>query len=197
MFKKQNSKFQIPNSNHKGFTLIELIVSISIITVLIGIFLTNYKSGNKRTELIMATQTMVTNIRLAQNNTLGSVVYNSEIPSGGWGVYISTTNNGNYLMFADDDDINENSQYDVGEADTTLGARNYNLPANVIVEVIDIKNIGITDNIHLTFVPPDPITVIYADSNTSTEVTITLKETRDGSTKDILINSFGMIEVVE
>lgn len=198
IFKKRISNFQFPVSNRNGFTLIELIVSISIITILIGIFLTNYRSGGKRTELIMTAQKMVTDIRMAQNNTLGSVEYNSQIPSGGWGIYINTTeDDSSYLMFADDDDINENSEYDVGEGDTALGARRYVLPRNIIIDSIDIKNIGITDNVHITFVPPDPITVIYDTFNTSTEVTITLKETRDNSTKDILMNSFGMIEVVD
>lgn len=181
---------KIKEKNNQGFTLLELIVSISIITMLIAIFLTNYSGTSRRTELIMASQKMVTDIRLAQNNTLGSVEYNNQIPLGGWGVHFDiSTNDEIYYIFAD---LDGNSQYDAGEADKDYGGRLMHLPDNIYIENIDKGNV-----VDITFLPPDPEAIIYDGSPTSSDVTLTLKETKNNSTKDLYINFFGLIEVVD
>ena len=186
-----NSKFQILNSKN-GFTLLELIISIAIITTLIGIFLANYHGGNKRTELIMIAQKMVTDIRLAQNNTLGSVKYGDDIPAGGWGVHFNLyENDSGYLIFAD---LDEDSAYDSGEGNEDNGARLINFPDYIKIESISV---GLGQRVDIVFVPPDPVTIINYGPGTSSEVTITLKEDVQGSTKDIYVNFFGLIEAID
>lgn len=176
--------------NNRGFTLIEMIVSLGIITTLIAVFLVNYRGTSKRTSLTMSAQKMVTDIRLAQNKTLGSVKYKEEIPLGGWGVHFDLAgDNTSYLIFAD---LDGDSEYESGEGDYAHGARQISLPNNVFIQAIDVGNL-----VDVTFVPPDPNTIIDYGSGTSTEMTITLKENWNNTTKNININLFGLIEVVD
>lgn len=196
----KNSKLKAITSSQSGFTLMELIVSLAIISILISITLTNYKGGSKGTELIMASQKMVTDIRLAQNNSLGSVQYNTQIPQGGWGVYVDIGAGGSrtsYQVFAD---VNGNGEYDAGTEDNrAYGARTLSLPEGITIDIIDVDTDGASNNVHITFLPPDPTTIIFNKTtlNTSTEATIVLKEKWNNTTKDIYFNSFGLIEVIE
>ena len=61
--------------SYAGFTLIELMVSVSIVALVSGIFLVNYHSANKQSELSMSAQKLVSDIRLAQSYSLGSKEY--------------------------------------------------------------------------------------------------------------------------
>ena len=49
-----------------GFTLIELIVSMAIITMITAIFLVNYRSTTRRADLRLTAQRVVSDIRLTQ-----------------------------------------------------------------------------------------------------------------------------------
>ncbi|MBU3664044.1 MAG: prepilin-type N-terminal cleavage/methylation domain-containing protein [Bacteroidetes bacterium] len=59
----------------KGFTVIELVVSIAIISMVTAIFLVNYRTVNRRSDLTMISQKVVTDIRMAQNYSLGLARY--------------------------------------------------------------------------------------------------------------------------
>ena len=91
------------NVSNQGFTLVEMLVSISIIAILTGLFLANYSSINRRTDVAMAAQVLVTDIRFAQANALGLIKYDGDAPDGGWGVYLSSdeAENDTYTIFAD------------------------------------------------------------------------------------------------
>ena len=84
-----------------GMTLIELLTSIAVIALISGIFLANYHSNIKRTDLTMTSQTAVADIRLAQGNALGLLKYQGQVPAGGWGAYFSTVASSTYVIFAD------------------------------------------------------------------------------------------------
>lgn len=63
-----NHKSKIINFQN-GFTLIELVVSISIFTVISGIIVANLRSGTLRDELILDATGLVEAIRDAQTKT--------------------------------------------------------------------------------------------------------------------------------
>lgn len=180
----------------QGFTMIELIVSITIIALVTGLFLANYSSANRRTDLTMTAQKMVADIRLAQSYALGLARYGNSgslnIPDGGWGVHFDLQNYGNnrYNIFADDD---ANTLYGSGEADERFGAQIIYLPTNIIIYSISIGN-----KADLTFLPPDPKTTINNGIvNTNTSVDIVLRDVKTSTNKTVRINFLGLVEVID
>jgi prepilin-type N-terminal cleavage/methylation domain-containing protein len=177
--------------NEAGFTLIELLVSISISALMSGIFLVNYHSTNKQAELNMATQKLVSDIRLVQNYSLGSTKYGESIPMGGWGVYFDKSSSPNsYVIFADSDG---DMQYDIGESDIARGGQTVTLPTGISIGEINIGSVPV-DSVYITFLPPDPMTNIRYDSNNYSLVDIVLLEETNNTTKTVEVNFFGLIE---
>jgi len=182
-----------------GFTIIELIVSIGIIAMVTGIFLANYSSANRRTDLTMTAQKMVTDIRLAQNYALGLTRYGSSgslnVPLGGWGVHFDLQNYGNnkYVIFADD---NGDKLYESGEDNLQYGAQVTVLPDNVVIDSIKLGPTT-SNKADITFLPPDPITTITGQSSSDSSVTIVLKDTKTNTVKTVRVNFLGLAEVID
>lgn len=181
------------SANLMGFTLIELVVSISIIGLVTGIFLANYHSTNKQSELTMAAQRLVSDIRLAQSYSLGSKEYGGSVPSGGWGAHFDRVSSpGSYKIFADS---NGNKAYDSGEDDKDKGGQTVNFPAGVRVAEI---NAGVlVDLVDITFLPPDPTTEIWDGAASYNTAQIKLEGETEDLTKIIAVNFFGLVEVID
>lgn len=185
-----------------GLTLIELMVSLSIIAFVTAIFVTNYQTANKRTDLVMAAQVLVADIHRAQNNSLGLIKYGELVPAGGWGISFDIYNNKNqYTVFADLDEPGT-SRYrfvDPGEYETNLGARIVDLPPQIEISAIRIGE-GTTNQryaANVTFLPPDPQVNIFSMGATSSVLEIDLKELKNNNVKTIRVNFLGLAEVLE
>lgn len=190
-----------------AFTLLEMMVSLSVVVLVTSLFIANFNSANKRTDLLMAAQTMVSDLHAAQNNTLGLLKYNNIMPAGGWGVNFRAGAS-TYTLFADLDAPplpgNPSSGYldfDDDEGNINYGARTTTLSAGV--EILSLKTIIGTattsnDEINVTFLPPDPKTNIYSVDyhTTSTSLLIELRNKVDGKTRTVRVNFLGLIEVV-
>lgn len=70
---------------HDGFTLLETIISISIITILASLIIFNFLLFKKRTNVENAMQEFVNVVKLAQSRTLSSESYSK------YGVYLDTS----------------------------------------------------------------------------------------------------------
>ena len=172
----------LKKNSSKGFTLIELLVSILIITTMTGLFLVNYHNTNKRSQLNLVKQKLVSDIRLAQNYSLGSKTYDGEsAPTGGWGVHFALADPGKYIIFAD---LNGNKAYDSGlsEAKETK-----NLPVGVVIN--SLTPAGAVD---VVFLPPDP--TVYINGLGGVNAQIQLKENINNSTALVTVNFFGLID---
>jgi prepilin-type N-terminal cleavage/methylation domain-containing protein len=197
-YKKNKAKNNISPAGkilavQNGFTLIELIVSISIIAMMSGLFLANYHSTNESTELKMTAQKLASDIRLVQNYSLGSKEYGGNMPAGGWGIHLDRVSFPNsYILFADSDG---NMQYDSGESDADKGGQTISLPVGVNVGDIDIGSS--VNSVDITFLPPDPITNIWDGSNAYNFVDIILIEENGNMTRTVGVNFFGLIEEKE
>ncbi|HTW96094.1 MAG TPA: prepilin-type N-terminal cleavage/methylation domain-containing protein, partial [Candidatus Methylomirabilis sp.] len=186
-----NTKYQILNTN-SGFTLLEVIISLFIITILISLFLANYRSGSRSNDVNLAAQKLSSDLRLAQNNALGLVPYNGSLPAGGWGAHFDKINLPNqYIIYAD---VNADHQYAGGAESAFAGGRTITLPSGVVIS--DLKSGGVSRNVlDITFIPPDPATKIYySPSSSSTDASIILKQSVTGNTKNINVNVLGLIE---
>lgn len=187
-----------------GFTLLEMLVSIAIISLLTVIFVTNYHSSNQRTDLIVTAQNMVADFHLAENNALGLVKYGTspswEVPAGGWGISLATSSN-SYVLFADLEapGISGNLEYvpDV-EGNVSYGARVTTLPVGIIIASLKTADGLSTAAANVTFLPPDPRTNIKVSNGaTSTSLEIQLKETANNTVKTVRVNFLGLVEVID
>lgn len=183
-----------------GFSLIELVVSLGIIAVITVLFMANYRTGNKRTDLVMTAQKIVADIHMAQNNALGLVKYNGLVPAGGWGIVFNKTNQ--YTMFADLNQPNTGGYMDYDsatEGNINYGARVTDISPGVFISSIKINSSGPDVNTaNVTFLPPDPITNIYHSGATSTVLEVTVTELGNTSNhKTIRVNFLGLVEVID
>ena len=199
-FHKQNKIFP-------AFTLIEMVVSLGIIMVISVIFIANYRTSNKRTDLIMTAQSLVADIHAAQNSSLGLVKYGTIVPAGGWGVNFNKNDN-TYTIFADLEAPLEsgNLSFDPNtEADRNSGARQISLSGEIEIEELRIFS-GVNGSIEnttneasVTFLPPDPKTNIYNEvsGSSGTALTVKLKEVNGEGRRTIKINFLGLIEMID
>ncbi len=197
--------------NKKGFTLIEMITSVSLIVIITAIFIANYRSSNKRSDLVMTAQKLVADIHAAQNNTLGLIKYGAEVPPGGWGIHFDENDPLKYVMFADLDrpastdppdiysaDAGFMSYDSTTEGDIDKGARVVELPQGISIVNLDIGGASDDSSIaNVSFLPPDPKTNIFDGISTSTFLEITLKEARENKTKTVRVNFLGLVEVID
>jgi prepilin-type N-terminal cleavage/methylation domain-containing protein len=164
---------------NNGFGLIELIVGLFIIALLTGLSFANYHSTNNRSKLTLAAQAVLSDVKLAENYSLGMQVFNDgNVPAGGWGLRFDIASSDRYLIFADAD---EDSAYDLGEIYKTI----------VLPENINITAISETSPVDIVFVPPDPKTLINGSNSGTVDIDFS-----DGETsKRLNINFLGLADI--
>jgi type II secretory pathway pseudopilin PulG len=190
----KNSKYQ-----YRGLTLIEMIVSLAVVMFVAAIFIFNYRDSNKRTDLIMASQVMVSDIHRAQNNSLGLLQYGEEVPSGGWGVYFDLSTPDRYIVFPDLEAPEEDGYREYNpntEGDISKGARVIELAPEIEISNIFLDIDNSVQKASVTFLPPDPRTNIYSGGSTANELYIDIKDLRSGTVKTMLVNFLGLAEII-
>jgi len=191
--------FKKIRENNKGLSIPELIITIIIISIIASFSFANYHNSERQSKLSFSAQQLISDIRYAQNNSLGSVDFNGTLSPGGWGVYFdkTATNKNNYIIFADTD--SDKIYNDISEQ-----YKKVNLPTNIEINNLVVLNnngnpVSAFNVASVTFLPPDPKTYIN-DVNDITyydygKITITLKDLNTNNTKDVVINFFGLIGV--
>ena len=179
------------NKRSRGFTLMEMIVSVGIIAMISGIFFGNYHRYTLRNNLETDAQYFVSKIRETQNYSLSLKEFEGEIPKGGWGVYLSTPQ-ARFAVFADDDGAGmyqNNEQY----------LNDVVLTGSTTVESVLLDDGGSPNRLSITFKPPDPIVNICRTGSGGCEhrwVRIILRNPKNpGVTKTVTINRAGLIDL--
>ncbi|HBA36680.1 TPA: hypothetical protein DCZ15_02275 [Candidatus Falkowbacteria bacterium] len=182
-----------------GFTLLEMVVSMSMIMLITVLFIVDYRSANKRTDLIMTAQNLVADLHLAQNNTLGLVKYNETVPASGWGIHLDINENA-YTLFADLNATGTVGYMDYDETEEGVinyGARTTRLPDGIEIYALETDGSQLNNSVNVIFFPPDPQTNIYDGAATSSTLDITLKEERTEFVKTVRVNFLGLVEVTD
>lgn len=165
----------------------EMLVSIAIIMAMSSLFFVNYKNTNKRSELNVTKQKLASDIRLAQNYSLGSKTYDgSNAPAGGWGVHFSMSDPARYILFADQDGDKLYNNDDDRDKDKKIIA----LPGGVTID--SLSPLSPAAALDIIFLPPDPTVYVNGLNNVSAE--IILRENINNSTGSTTVNFFGLID---
>jgi len=183
---------------NKGFTLLEITVVVSIITLLSVIFLANYRQGEKNFALQRSAHQLAQDLRRVQNIAMASREFEGTFPKGGYGVSFDIGTNP-YILFADCDG---NGKYsgDIGSALSCAEATEANpYPYEKIEEAVleegilvsELSPISAENKLNITFFPPNPDITITPSANLAT-ITLTFG---GGSEKKININTAGLIKI--
>jgi len=187
-----------------GYSLVEMLVSMSIFAVITGMVLSNFGQGRRSDEIRFATQFVATAVRRAQTDALAGTTLKfcrdvsgvgtkrcnikadcgpdadcvNDVPSG-WGLHISTVpaEAAKMISFAD---LNGNGRYDAPEF------VNYSpVSPGAGVSVVSV-NPSLSNSLDLVFVPPKPEMLI----NGGKAVSICTIEvgTVDGTRKRVIVN---------
>ena len=178
----------------KGFTLLELLVVISIITIITGIVFINYRPAQQQLALNRAASKLAQDIRRAQEMAMSTRAFTScsgGVQPSGYGLISDTNQPTAYYMFAD---CNNNQKWDFG-VDSSAGK--INLEKDITVEAP--SGAPTFQFLSIIFTSPDPAVSIchHASSGSCTAQTsgwVRLRNT-DGKTRTVTVNQVGQIEI--
>lgn len=172
--------------NISGFTLIEMVVSITIIIIVSGTYLVNYNGNRRMSELNMVAENIASDIRQVQGYSMGLKEYKGSFPSGGWGInFISGINGNSYTIFAD---VNGDGSYGgiIEDYETVK------LPRGI--KINKIISSSTAPSLDLVVIPPDPEISIKHHVNVDSAM-IELSYNGKAPVKYVSVNSFGLVDV--
>lgn len=171
--------FNFQKREDRGFTLIELIVVISIIGFLAMFTLANYRGGRQTLAEQRSVQTAAQAIRAAQNKSLAS---DCATPPCRFGAHFDTSLQKVEIF----NDADMNGQYDLTEA---LADEQYELEGRVFVTSLAPSYVcGLAVCLDILFDPPDPSVIFNPSGGTSAVITIT-------GGKSLAVGSAGSIDI--
>lgn len=182
--------------------MLELAVTISLIVLLLTLSSIAYRRANKRTEVILTAQQIVSTLRLAQSYAASSKEIDDNADYNIWGVYFDEIDNSRITMFVDK---NKDGMY----SGLTEKYKIIEMPKQIKVDSLlyDDRNDSSPTQVSITFVPPDP--KVRMCSHTSGNCTdnwatnwsepwdsfyLILGDAFNNSVKDIHVNFFGLID---
>lgn len=165
----------------KGFTLVELLIVISIIIFSASISFDRYLTGEKQLKLERSANKLVQDIRRTQNMALASRAI-GEQPISGYGIYFELDKPDQYIIFANTD------------SDYLRGPEDIDLEVISLDEKINIFSLAPpVDSLNIVFYPIEPKVIINNDdSKKEAEITLSYLQ---ASFKIIKVNKAGLIEV--
>lgn len=196
MEKENFDRLNFPNHTKQGshgFTLIEVLVTISIIIIVTGIVLVNYQGGQKQLILQRAVNKLSQDIRMVQEMAMSAQKYNGAVPSGGYGIAF-TSSIDTYFIYADCD-VGTSYGWKFTPSGTPCAGSTGELLEEVkLEESVSISAFSALVPFSINFVPPDP-TVYFNATTTSSSEWIQLEIS--GQTKKVTVNSVGLITITK
>ncbi|MBI4117527.1 MAG: type II secretion system protein [Parcubacteria group bacterium] len=177
-------------SNERGFTLLEMIVTITIIGILSTIVVINYRGASR--DLDLSVEALASAIRKAQAFAITGEPYLGAVPEGGYGFFIGACGAPpcEYRLFAD---VNGNLHYD--GAQEAMDTEVFFTPKNVRIVSADPFI-----PLHVTFKPPKPFICFKSSASgecASEDVAVIhIRDEKSGKNKEVRIHRLtGQISV--
>lgn len=167
---------------NKGFTVLEMLVVISII-ILLSSFLILYSRSGENQIILFRDQAKLISI-LNRAKSLSIHMFNAPELSCAFGVYFSPVENA-FLIFRD---LTTTTCQNADHVYTDAGElfEKYQLSSRIKFGELTMTNI--------VFIPPDPKTLIDNDSN-KTEAIITLETLDETASLEVKVNNAGQITI--
>jgi len=181
--KNREGKTFFLKSDNSGFTLLEILIAISIIILMTGLVMTNYHSSQKELALQRAAYKFSQDVRRAAEMAMAAKQISGSFPDG-YGLYLDQSWGSYYKLYAD-----ENGDERYNGSDTEL-------ETIYLEHGIIIKNAN-PAVFSVNFRPPAPIVKLKDGGGGNkdwVEVTFSL-ESDPSKTKVIRINGIGMVEI--
>ena len=174
-----------------GFSLLEVLVSITIITIITATVLAQYSGFDSTTLLRNQAYDIALSIREAQ--VLGVSVRGRDAQfRTEYGIYVDSTTN-QYILFFDED-FSSNPTYNSNDPTKTIRSTALD-PRFEIYDLIAGGSSG-QDNVTIGFQRPNFDAILLNDSgDTVNEVEIVIASKRSGETFSVYVNSVGRIRV--
>lgn len=192
--------FLKPKKSGAGFTLIDMLVTISVILILSGILIRYGKESGKQLVLINNQTKLMNLISRAKSlstttfieNSLSTIPYQSKNVCG-YGIH-ANIESGEVFIFRDHP---VPPSVDCAASDNKFGSGDEKLKGQLDVlnlESQTIKFASESDLIDVFFIPPDPTVVINGDKSIEAKEAGLVIETKDKSDKVMVkINNAGRI----
>lgn len=206
----------------KGFTLIELSISLAIMGMMMGILLSSYPETAIRLALVNVSHTASLLLREAQVRgsaiDSGNTTLDEESPYGGYGVYVETTNPNDMVLFNDFVDLSGSKPFGLAVGDglyqkTTPNETNRLVvfPSGYYVSKICVSNdlpfvfkcngdnSPAINNLTISFTRPNPQPDIYINNSSAVNFSAACIELRSprapavGHVRAVQIFNSGMI----
>ena len=171
---------------NRGFTLIEMLVVLSIVIIITGIVIFNVGTERQNSALLRSAQKLSLDLRRAQNFALSSKTYKTSGVPCGWGVHFNGAGSISYIIFADmAAAVNCSNRDFIRAVDGSEDFETINFDAGI--NISNLSN-NLSD---IVFSPPDPM-VNFTPNQTSASIVLINK---DGATRTININKTGFISL--
>lgn len=184
--------------NKKGFSLIELVVSLGIFALLTGLVVVKYGTFNQSVLLTNLAYDIALTIRTAQ--TYGLSVRNPDAVSPSfnyaYGVNFKIASNKQFTFFVD---RNDNNIYDLGEA---ISPSPYSLKKGATISKLCVNSTSCVTSeseLNITFKRPEPKSIIctqFSCAGSSYEDGTIIILGTDGTTRSVVVKKNGQISVL-
>jgi len=194
----------------RGFTLIEMLISIGIFSVITGVVMANFRIGSQGDELRSASQLVASSIRRVQTAAIaGQTTYIcrdadghdvkvcptgqdaecgagtcvSDVPRGGYGLHFDTVEPGNRFMITYADINND------GLFQATEDIRHDNVSPNIYVNVVGVTPTMLGSMLDIVFAPPRPTVRFNGGATSDLVATVKLQHRTTMLEKEVTVNS--------
>ena len=174
--------------NNKGFTLVEVLVVISIMVIVTGAVVINSGRSKDNVNLYSAKNSIGMNINKAKEIALSGVGATIGITNYGVGVWFPDSAGKYYYIYRNNELLSQDKGYDSGD----LILEKVILPQGVRYSTVSEKGV--------LFIPPKPSVSICTGATTcnSSILTIEVYAEADATKKEIItVNKAGLVEIDE
>lgn len=190
LFQDKSAKNKVNNS--RGFTLIEFLISASVVLFLTSLLVPNFQTGKDQFALQRSVHKLTQDIRRVQEMAMSVQQIGPEgakfYPEGGFGIHFDLDTAKSYVIFADCD---EDRYYDKDDPNGCGAGLPEKLASGDIVIEPKVRISGLTPSspLDITFVAPNP-DIYISGAGAEAKITLSLAS---GQARTVMVNQAGLV----